>query len=165
MRLFRAQRRNGIASCRALGGQPAAEHGEQGAQNNQHKAGKGRKRGADILLPCQGMEDGVSGKEQQQRHPDADHARQQSDDKGFCVENLRDIALGRADGTQNSDLLSPLHDADVGDNADHDGRNHQRDGHKGHQHIGDHVHNIGDRGHHGAHQISVLINDTGQSYI
>ena len=46
--------------------------------------------------------------------------------------------------------------ADIGDDADHDGGHHQRDGHKGHQHIADHAHDFGDRVHQSAHHIGIL---------
>ena len=64
--------------------------------------------------------------------------------------------LGGTDGAQNADLLAALQHADIGDDTDHDGGHHQRDGHKGHQHIADHAHDLGDRVHQGAHHVSVV---------
>ena len=56
--------------------------------------------------------------------------------------------LGSTNGTQNADLLAALQHTDIGDDADHDGGDHQRDGYKGHQYVADHAHDLG----HGAHQ-------------
>ena len=101
------------------------------------------------------MDEHVAGDQQNQAQAHAHTAGAQTDDEGLGVEYLRDVALGRADGTQDADLLAALQHADIGDDADHDGGHHQRDGHKGHQHVADHVDDLGHRGHQGAHHIGV----------
>ena len=89
------------------------------------------------------MDEHVAGDQQNQAQAHAHAAGAQTDDEGLGVEYLRDVALGCADGTQDADLLAALQHADIGDDADHDGGHHQRDGHKGHQHVADHVDDLG----------------------
>ena len=101
------------------------------------------------------VDQGVARNQNQQRQADADEASRQADDKGLGVEYLGNISFGRANGPENSDLLLPLQHADIGDNADHDGGYHQRDRHKGDQHIADDVDDIRHRGHQGAYHIGV----------
>ena len=102
------------------------------------------------------VDEHIAGDEQQQAEHHAHHAGTQADDKGLGVEHLRDVVLGGTDGAQNADLLAALQHADIGDDADHDGGHHQRDRHKGHQHIADHAHDFGDRVHQSAHHIGIV---------
>ena len=71
------------------------------------------------------MDDGVAGDQQQPRNDDAKKSGQQSDKERLRVEDAADVLLRSADGAKNTDLFSPLQNADKGDDADHDGRYHQ----------------------------------------
>jgi len=102
------------------------------------------------------VDEHITGDEQQQAEHYAHHAGAQADDKGLGIEHLRDVVLGSTDGTQDSNLLAALQHADIGDDADHDGGHHQRDGHKSHQHIADHAHDLGDRVHQGTHHVGIV---------
>ena len=62
----------------------------------------------------------VDREQQQPCDNNADNAREQTDDACLRVENGGDIPLGGADGAQDTDLLGPLEDGYIGDNADHD---------------------------------------------
>ena len=86
---------------------------------------------------------------------DGKDARDQALDEGLGVEDALDVALGRADGAQDADLLLALQDTDVGDDADHDGAHHQRDAHEGNEHQADHVHDVRDGAHDDAHVVRV----------
>ena len=92
----------------------------------------------------------IDGEEQEPGDDHADHPGQHSDDKGLRIEDGGDVSLGGADRAQDTDLLGPLQNGDVGDDPDHDGGHDQGDGDKRDQHVGDSVH---DRLH-GAHQDS-----------
>ncbi len=154
--LLRAQRFDRVALCGAAGGDQAAQHGKQSGQNDQDQRGLRRQRGYHVHIARDVVDEHIAGDEQQQAEHHAHHAGTQADDKGLGVEHLRDVVLGGTDGAQNADLLAALQHADIGDDADHDGGHHQRDRHKGHQHIADHAHDLGDRVHQGAHHVSVV---------
>ena len=55
----------------------------------------------------------------------ADQTGQQADNAGFRVEYVRHIAFGCAHGAQNTDFLGTFQHGNIGDNADHDRRDHQ----------------------------------------
>jgi hypothetical protein len=78
---------------------------------------------------------GVARDEQQQRHAHADEPGAQSDDEGLGVEHLGDVPAGGADGAEYADLLGALQHGNIGYYADHDAGHHQRDAHKGDEHI------------------------------
>ena len=93
------------------------------------------------------LDDGVDRNNQQQRQADADQAGDETFNERFGIEDARDVALARADGAENTDLLRTFEHGDVGDDADHDGRDDERDGHECNQHIGNGVDDRGDRTH------------------
>ena len=101
------------------------------------------------------MDDLISRDQKEQGDSDSHRSGAETDDKGLCVEYLRYIPLGSSDGTEDSDLLLPFQDAYVGDDSDHDGRNHQRNRHKGYQDITDHIDNVRHRRHQSSHHIGV----------
>ena len=98
------------------------------------------------------MDDLVDGEDQKPCDAHADQTRAKADDKGLGVEDLGDVALAGTDGPEHADLLGPLHDGDIGDNADHDGGDDQGNGHEGDQNIADRVDDCLDGGHHDARQ-------------
>ena len=101
------------------------------------------------------VNDHIAGNQNQQCNTNADQTGAKADNKCLRIEHLCDIVLGRTDGTQHTDLLGALHDGNIGDNADHNRRNHQRYRHKGDQRIADTVDDRADRGHHDTCHVGV----------
>ena len=154
--LLGAQGLDGVALGCAAGRDDAGQNGQQGGQRHEeegrvHGQGGHEGRGARDFL-----DDDIAGDEEDLAEDDAHDARAEADDEGLCVEHLGDVPLGGTDGPEDADLLPALKDADIGDDADHDGGNDQRDGDEGHHHAADHVHDLGHTGHQGAHEVGVL---------
>src|SRR5699024_1455635 len=114
-----------------------------------------RQERIDVVGVRNVVDQGVAGDQDQKGCPDADQSGAQADDEGLRVEHLGDVLLGGSNGPQDADLFLAFQNADVGDDADHDGGYDQGNGHKGDQHIADDVDDVCDRGHHGAHQIGI----------
>ena len=63
------------------------------------------------------------------------------------------IQLASAHSAQDADLLFALKNADIGDDADHDGTYHQRDSNKSDEDQRDHVDDVGNGAHEHAHDV------------
>ena len=64
--------------------------------------------------------------------------------------------LGSTDRPQDADLFSPFKNRDIGDNANHNRRNDQRDTDKRNQDVRNRIDNGGDAAHQQAHHIGIL---------
>lgn len=116
--LFGTQSGHGIFFCRIFGGEQAAQHGDQNAEQNQETAvSHGQGHGERGCIQ-QTLQDGVDGDGEQSgdQHPQC--SGQAADDEGFGIEYLGDIPFGSTHGPENTDLLGALHDGNVGDDAD-----------------------------------------------
>ena len=99
------------------------------------------------------VHDEVDGNQQDQRTQDAHYAGSEALNERFGVEYARDVLLARADGAQDADLFRALEHGDVGDDADHDRRHDEGDGHKADEHIADGVDDRRDAAHEQANVI------------
>ena len=88
-----------------------------------------------------------NGNAKQDGDGDTDQPGAKTDDHGFRIEHAGNVPFGSADGAKNADFFGAFQNGDIGDNADHDGGNHKRNGNKGNQYIGDDVDDGCDRGH------------------
>ena len=154
LRLLASQRFHRVFPAGGAGGDEAGQEREEHADGHQDDGGLPRQRG-HVRHVEQRVDDGVGGYAGQHGQADADDAGREAHDDGLGVEHAADVALAGADGAQDADLLLAFQHRNVGDDADHDGRHHQRDGHERHQHVADHVHDVGDRGHERAHEVGV----------
>ena len=68
---------------------------------------------------------------------DAEESGDQSYNKGLGIEQVRDVALTTAERADDADLFGTLYHGDVGDDADHDGRDEERERGEGDQRVGD----------------------------
>ena len=101
------------------------------------------------------MHQEIGGDQQQFGDQNAHQTGSQTHNEGLCIEHTADIPLGCTHGTENTDLLGSLQNGNVGDDADHNGGNHQRNAHKGNEDIADGIDDGGNRGHHQAYHIGV----------
>ena len=101
------------------------------------------------------MQDNADDGAQRVGDADADEARRQPDDESLRIEEVPHVLLPCAEGAQHADLFDALHDGDVGDDADHDGRDDEGDRRERDKHIGDDVdHRLHDAHEH-AHRIGI----------
>ena len=130
--LFAAQGQNGVFFGGQTGGDQTGDQGQRHTDAHQNHAADGRQRG-DVADLGQMGDDGVDGDAQQHRQTNAGNAGGKAHDEGLGIEDAGNILLAGADGTQDADLFGALQHRDIGDDTDHNGGNHQRDGHKAHR--------------------------------
>ena len=146
--LLTPQSDHGVALRGKSCGEEACNKGQQHADANKDEGGSHREDRVEVRDPRQGTQNDVDDQDKDECNTNADHARGKADGDRFRIEDARYVALRGTDGTQNADLLGALQDRDIGDDADHDRGNHERDRHKCDQNIGN---GVDDRGH-GGHQ-------------
>ena len=152
--LLRPQGFDRVPSTGGAGGDEAGDEREQHGDADEHEGACPRQ--AHDVGHLVGLKHvGIHWEAHDHHDQDGKDARDQALDEGLGVEDALDVALGRADGAQDADLLLALQDADVGDDADHDGAHHQRDAHEGNEHQADHVHDVRDGAHDDAHVVRV----------
>ena len=117
--LFGAQRFDRVLARGDAGGDEARDKRERHADDHERRAARHRQDGVQALDTRQVVHDEVDRDDEQQRDADADGTGAEALDERLRVEHARDVALARADGAQDADLLRALEHGDIGDDAYH----------------------------------------------
>ena len=71
------------------------------------------------------LDDHVDRNIQQDSYADSDKTGGKADNQSLCIEYALDILFGCTDTAQDTDFLGSLQNGDIGNNTDHDRRNHE----------------------------------------
>ena len=115
--LLRPQSLDRVPSAGRAGGNEAGDEREQHGDADEHE-GACPRQAHDVGHLVSLKHVGIHREAHDHHDQDGKDARDQALDEGLGVEDALDVALGRADGAQDADLLLALQDADVGDDAD-----------------------------------------------
>ena len=125
--LFRSEGNDGIFLCGARRGDNACNERQNNADGNENERyGQGEDR-IEVADTGEGIDDKVDGESEKIRYNNAEKTGRKTDDNCLCVKHARNISLRCADSAENTDLFRSFLNGDKGDNADHDGRNDERD--------------------------------------
>ena len=137
-RLFAPQGDDGVLFRGDTRRDEAREECQQHTDRHEDNSSPGRE-GGHAAQTAQMVDDRIERQDEQQCDADADGACRKADGQRLGVEDAGDVAAGSADGAQNADLACPLQHGDIGDDADHDRRDDERNGDKGDENVADGV--------------------------